>query len=328
MNTYSRKTVLITGATGLIGNNLVDTFMHKGDVRVIALSRNYNKLMAEFGEYLENPMFKIIAQDISVPLVIEEPIDYIFHAAGSMEGKVIKNCPVDVIKPNILGTINCLEFLKKQKEDNGLSGRMILFSSVTVYANNKSEDLTVTEEDTGVTENLDSVSAPYSQSKRMIEVITTAYARQYGIDAVIGRFSTVYGPTRIVPDTAFFEFIKKGIIGEDITMNASGLPRRDNIFIDDAIKGLLIVAEKGLTGEAYNISSNGEMENYAAVDEIAKEVARVSDKDIKVLFKTYSTGTRKAGMKLDNAKLKKLGWKTETSLEQGIKKTLISLRNH
>lgn len=328
MNTYSNKTVLITGATGFIGNNLVDTFMKMGDVRVIALSRTMQKLKAEFAEYENSHNFKMIEQDISSPLIIEEPVDFIFHAAGSMEGKVIKNYPVDVIKSNILGTMNCLSFLQKQKELTGKSGRMILFSSITVYANNTDEELVVNETNTGITDTLESARAPYSQSKRMIEVIATAYAKQYGVDSVICRFSTVYGPTRIPPDTAFFEFIRKGISGENIILNSANLPKRDNIYIDDAINGAIIVGAKGATGEAYNVSSNGDMGNYASVEEIAQAVAGNSDKGIKVYCKNEVAGNCKPGIRLSNEKIRKLGWRVTVSLENGIKQTLSIMKKN
>lgn len=264
----------------------------------------------------------MVQHDMSLPLAIEEPVDYIFHAAGSMEGKMVRDYPVDVINPNILGTINCLDFLREQKKKTGRSGRMVLFSSVTVYRNNTQSDLTVTEEDTGITEALASGNAPYSQSKRMIEVIAAAYARQYGVDAVIGRFATVYGPTRIAPDTAFYEFIKKSIAGEDIVMNTPGLPRRDNIFVDDAIQAALLVGESGKAGEAYNISSNGELGNYASADEIAQMIADVSDRKIRVSFKSEHACARMPGLKLDNRKLKSLGWNVSVSLREGIRRTI------
>lgn len=326
MGSYSNKTVLITGATGLIGNNLVDAFMRMGDVNLIALSRGMAKLEAEFHEYGGCSNFRMVQHDMSLPLAIEEPVDYIFHAAGSMEGKMVRDYPVDVINPNILGTMNCLDFLREQKKKTGRSGRMVLFSSVTVYRNNTQSDLTVTEEDTGITEALASGNAPYSQSKRLIEVIAAAYARQYGVDAVIGRFATVYGPTRIAPDTAFYEFIKKSIAGEDIVMNTPGLPRRDNIFIDDAIQAALLVGELGKAGEAYNISSNGELGNYASADEIAQMIADASDRKIGVSFKSEHACARTPGLKLDNSKLKSLGWNVSVSLMEGIRRTITAMK--
>ncbi len=327
MEEFKNKTVLITGATGLIASHIVDKLMNQGDVRVIALSRSEQKLSTGFKEYKNNPLFSYIAQDISNPISIDEHVDYIFHAAGPMEGKIIRERPMDVINPNIIGLINCLEFVRKQKEGYGNSGRVVLFSSVTVYGNISEVEITVSENFTRVTDNLDAISAAYSQSKRMIEVIALAYARQYDIDVIIPRFATVYGPTRFMPDTAFFEFIRKGILGENISLNNSNLPRRDNIYIDDAVEAVLTVAAKGKNMEAYNISSNGELGNYASVDEIAEVVVNVSNKlfgrSIKVNYKTDDVGKRSPGFKMSNEKLKNLGWCTSTSIEDGIKMVLI-----
>lgn len=327
MDYYAGKTVLITGATGLIGSHIVDELMAGENTTVIALSRSEEKLKKGFQEYFGNSRFKIVAQDITEPLEFDEQIDFIFHAAGPMEGKIIQNYPVDVINPNILGTINCLEFLRRQEKNTGLKGRLILFSSVTVYGNNTEQDLTISEADTRVTETLEAKSAPYSQSKRMSEVIVRAYIKQYGVDAVIGRFSTVYGWTRFIPDTAFYEFIKKAMLGEQISLNNAGLPRRDNIYVDDAVNGILTAGGRGITGEAYNISSNGELENYASVDEIAQRIADLAnsfhgEKCVDVVFKIQNTGKRTPGLKLDNTKLKQLGWGVTVGLEEGIRRTM------
>jgi len=337
MNKWSGKTVLVTGATGLIGSHIVDSLMAMSDVQVIALSRSEKKLKTGFAEYLDKANFQYIVQDISEPLNLDNQIiDFIFHAAGPMEGKIIVNYPVDVIKPNIIGTMNCLEFLHKQHETKNIKGRLILFSSVTVYGNNTETDIRVKETDTQVTEVLEADGAPYSQSKRMSEVIALAYAKQFNIDIVIARFSTVYGNTRFIPDTAFYEFINKSVAGDDIVLNGSGFARRDNIYIDDAIKGVLLLAVSGKTGEAYNISSGADMGNYLAVDEIARVIAqvannkygRIDDKAVKIQCKNSEHNKRNVGLMLDNTKLKALGWRIETSFEEGINKTLEKYRQN
>ncbi len=209
----------------------------------------------------------------------------------------------------------------------------MVFSSVTVYANNTSNDLTVKETDTNVTERLENIGAPYSQSKRMAEVITNAYVRQYNCDAIIVRFSTVYGDTIYHPDTAFFQFIDKAISNENILMNTSGIGRRDNIYIEDAVKGLIAAALRGNIGEAYNVSSNGDLDNYAAVDEIAQLIldnidARKPQAErhhYKVEYRDGGGNSRKPGLLLDNRKLKTLGWSVETSLKEGISMTIDSI---
>ena len=229
----SGKTVLITGATGLIGSHIVDSLMAQGDVKVIALSRSADKLKTGFAEYIGEPNFSYIAQDISEPIQLPEgvTVDVIFHAAGPMENKIVANRPVDVIMPNLIGTVNCFEMMRMQRERTGICGRVVLFSSVTIYGNTTGDDITVTETDTDVTERPDGASACYSQSKRMSEVIAHAYRKQYGLDVVIARLSTVYGDTRFKPDSAFFEFIGKAVSGSDIIVNSPGARRRDNIYI-------------------------------------------------------------------------------------------------
>lgn len=332
MKEFSQKTVLVTGATGLLGSHLVDTFMAMGDVRVIALSRNENKLKEGFKEYINNSRFSYVAANVieDFSLAINEIVDYIFHAASPMERKLVERNPVEVIMPNLFGTINCIHLLSRQKEVSGRAGRLVLFSSVTVYANYEDKERTVLERETNITEYLDSLNAPYSQSKRISEVIVQAYRRQYGLDAVIARLSTVYGNTRYCPDTAFYQFIDTALLNEDIVMNASGIGRRDNIYIDDAIEGLLKICAFGEDGEAYNISSNGEQGNFAAIDEIGQMIAddinkrygHLRENEICVKYRDGGNNPRKTGLKLDNSKLKQLGWKVKTSLEEGIHKTI------
>lgn len=323
MSEFANKTVLVTGATGLIGSHLVDKLMSYGDVKVIALSRSVSKLQEIFSNYLDCKRFTIVAQDASVPfVVIKEKLDYIFHAAGPMEGKIIADFPVDVIKPNIYGTINCLEHLRKQG-----CGRLVLFSSVTVYSNNLEVDKCVSEDDTDVTEKLSGGGAAYSQSKRMTEVIAKAYSKQYSTDYVACRFSTVYGNTYFKPDTAFFEFLKKATSHENIIMNGSGMGRRDNIYIDDAIEGLLTVSLKGINSTEYNISSNGDLGNYAAVDEIAQKICDIENTIvgknlINLSYKNGNNGERRPGLRLDNTKLKELGWDIHVGIEEGLARSL------
>lgn len=333
MSRFAGKTVLITGATGLIGSHIVDKFMSMKDVNVIALGRSAGKIENGFAEYLSSNMFNYIEQDISKPLNIPNvTIDYIFHAAGPMENKIIVNTPLDVINPNIYGTQNCLEYLRKQEIEKKVKGRIVIFSSVTIYGNISNDDIVVNEVDTAVTEKLDTTGEPYSQSKRISEVIARAYHRQYGTDIIIARFATVYGDTRFLPDTAFFEFIRKATSGKDIVINSSGAKRRDNIYIDDVISALICLIEKGKSGEAYNISSNGELGNFAAIDEIAKVVVEIANKKVNVnrakkselYYKTAMSANREPGVILDNDKIKALGWSLDTDLETGVQLTIES----
>ena len=306
----------------MIGSNLVDRIMTMKPAKLIVTGRNEKKLVSTFTDYVDKENFVILQHDAAKPIPSGvQGVDYIFHAAGPMEREIVMNRPVDIILPNILGTINMMEFLRNQEILTGKRGRIVVFSSVTVYNNPGVANYDALETETTHAISLDVPTACYAESKRMSEVIARSYVKQYGVDAVITRFSTVYGPTRNIPDTAFYEFIRKSIAGEDITVNSSAAPRRDNIYVDDAIDGLICVALSGKTGEAYNVSSGGELDNYAAVDEIAKVATRVAAKGSKVIYRTEGE-SKKGGMTLNNNKLKSLGWTLRYSMEAGIAETI------
>jgi nucleoside-diphosphate-sugar epimerase len=122
------------------------------------------------------------------------------------------------------------------------------------------------------------------------------------------------------------------VAGRNIYLRKLLNPRRDNIYLDDAISGLLKVALSGSTCEAYNISSNGELGNFLAVDEIARIIVDEANRRFGSMRKTITisaecanTGSRKPGLLLDNSKLKELGWTLSTSINDGIVKTLDSV---
>ena len=104
------------------------------------------------------------------------------------------------------------------------------------------------------------------------------------------------------------------------------MARRDNIYIDDSVSGILLLGLNGTNCEVYNVSSNGEMGNFAAVDEIASIIIDlVNEKyniNIKLINQSSKNKIRRSGIVLSNIKLKNLGWNVKTSLREGIAKTL------
>lgn len=329
MNYYCGKTILVTGATGLIGSHLVEHLMSIKNARVIAMGRSEQKLKSLFKRYITNPLFSYIAQDVAKELPrFKEPLDIIFHAASPIAGELIKNNPVDVIQANIIGVNNFLEFLKQQETVTGVKGRLVIFSSAVVYANLFDENIVVKETDTAVTGTLDADYAPYSEAKRMIEVLAKAYYRQYGVDSVIGRLSYVYGFSKFYSNTAFCEFLSNACDGKNIIIKNFNMEKRDNIFVEDAVEGLLCLGELGKSAESYNISSNGELGNFCAIDEMAGIIVdvvnsiNVAQVKVKYLSKTSDCNKRKPGILMDNCKIKELGWKLRNTLQQGITETV------
>ena len=329
MKNYHRKTVLVTGATGLIGNTLVHMLMNMDDVRVIAISRSSAKAEKCFGQYSDNDRFVHIAQDIAQEIEIDEPVHYIFHAAGPISREIIHKHPLEVIFPNLTGTRNCCEFLLQQQQRTDLCGRMILFSSATVYGNPSIDQYMVREKDTDNGEMLESLNAVYSESKRMVEVIGLAYAKQYQMDIVIARFSYVYGYAACRPNTAFYEFIDRALDGQNIELRSNRLNLRDNIYVEDAVRGVLTVGLLGKALEVYNISSNGDGGNYDSVAKMASIVAETVKKHHYSLNDVKCVKSKQLelvyGVKMNNEKLKRLGWQVETNLQNGIEKTVAAI---
>lgn len=198
MSFLDEKNVLITGASGLICSHLVENIINHSNANIYVLGRSLTKLQTAFSKY-DQERIHYLAQNVSDELLIGKRVDYIFHGAGPIDGATIRNYPMDVISPNMQGLINCCELIKRQNLEYGTQCRLIVFSSATVYGNPAGVDSKVTEENTCNALGLNSVNAPYSESKRMAEVIARAMATQYGIDAVIVRFSYVYGSTDFPP---------------------------------------------------------------------------------------------------------------------------------
>ncbi len=325
MNFFKGKNIVITGAAGLIASNLTHKLMELDVGKIIVTGRNEEKLRCIFKEYLNFDNFKICAGDISKAFPdIQENIDMIFHAASPIGRDIISKTPLNVIEPNIFGTINCLEFLKQQKQDKGVSGRLFIFSSSTVYYNNGFEDKIVTEECTDITCGLDAGNIAYAESKRMAEVIAKSYYIQHDIDVVIGRFSYVYGYSYYSPKAVFYEFIDTAFSGKDIIISASGLAKRDNIYVEDAVDGILCACENGISGEAYNISAGDDPESFLSVDEIANVIAKCVKQEYGIDVKVHYSDAvpRKGGMILDNAKLKLFGWHPKWTMEKATVETM------
>ena len=326
-NIYAGKTVLVTGATGLIGSNLVERLLKFKGIRLIAMGRDRVKLERVFARILPCSEFRVMAHDVTQPIPpAVGNVDFIFHAASPISGKMIQEEPVSVIAANLRGTENCLKYLVEQRKATGVVGTFVAFSSATVYGHPAGGDRTFTEDETAEAGMLDSTEAAYSESKRMTEVMARAYGCQFGIDVRIVRFGYVYGHCAVTPKTAFYEFVAKAIRGEDLVFNKSGFARRDNIYIDDAVSGLLCVCEKGVSGEAYNVSACSDGGNYAAIDEMAELIAAAVNGRVNSPIKVVVApcDQRAAGVRLDNSKLKTLGWRIEHSLPDGISRVVES----
>ena len=320
------RSILISGATGMIGSFLVDLLMHLNTnglgCHIYALGRNEAKASARFSAFWNDPLFHFVSCDINRGLPQELPgMDYIFHAASNTHPVAYATDPIGTVTTNIIGTYNLLEFAALHH-----SRRFVFASTVEVYGENRGDTDAFTEDYCGYID-CNTLRAGYPESKRAGEALCQAYIRQKELDVVIPRLSRVYGPTMLMSDTkALSQFIKKGVAGEDIVLKSEGTQFFSYSYVADAVSGILYCLFYGQTGAAYNIADAA---SDIALRDLAAIIARHAGKQ--VVFELpdaveqagYSKATKAI---LCSKKLQALGWKALYSIDGGLTRTIEILK--
>lgn len=325
-NYLHKKSILVTGAAGLVGTFLIDTLMYRNrefqeEIRVCASGRNIKKLEERFSSYLENNEFTILELDVNKPIInSHSDFDIIIHAASNTHPLEYASDPVGSIMTNVSGTYNLLEYGRQ----HGLK-RFLLLSSVEVYGEARAIDDIFSEEYCGYLDS-NTLRSGYPEGKRVAESLCNAYNSKYGIEFVIARLARLYGPTLCDDDSkAMTQFIMNGVHNKDIILKSAGNQRYSYAYISDAISGLLCVLTKGSSGEAYNISGD----DVLPLKEIAELISQQSKGSVKfeIPNETEAKGFSKVTVGiLDTKKIKSLGWTPKYSLSEGIIKTIQSIR--
>ena len=322
------STVMVSGATGLIGSFLIDVLMYRNretdfNCHVIALGRSAEKAKKRFVPYWEDRLFSFREGDIVENTFGQMPsVDYIFHLASNTHPVAYATDPIGTITANIIGTRNLLEF----GAEHGVK-RVVFASSVEVYGENRGDRDYFTEEYCGYID-CNTLRAGYPESKRAGEALCQAYIRQKGMDIVIPRLSRTYGPTMLMTDSkALSQFIRKGLAGEDIVLKSEGTQFFSYSYVADAVSGLLYCLCYGVCGEAYNIADEA---SDITLRELAGLIAEIAGR--KVVFELPDAVERAGYSKATKAvqcadKLKSLGWKPQWDIRSGIRDTLRILRD-
>lgn len=315
------KTVLVTGATGLIGVSLVRSLLYMGDIKVLAFVRNENKAKSI---YEQNSNLEIVVGDITCPIDIKGAVDYIFHCASVTTSKIMVEQPVETLMTSIEGTKHILN-LAKQKSCKSV----VYVSSMEVYGAFDNLDHDVTEDDLGYIDPL-KVRSNYPEAKRLCENMCIAYLQEYGIPVKIARLAQTFG-AGILPNEnrVFAQFARSAINNENIILHTKGLSEGNYCYTRDCMTGLLTILLKGKDGEAYNVSNPN---SHITIVDMAKMVAHeIAKGNIEVLFDIPETNTFgyavDTKMKLSSNKLQKLGWNPEIGLEEAYKRMIKDMIN-
>ena len=299
----SGKTVLVTGATGLIGSALVRRLREKG-AKVTSAVRDPKKADGDYVIY-----------DANAPIGFDIGFDCIVHAACSAHPMAYSTDPVGTMKANILGTMNLLEYAVKH------SSRLLFISSGEIYGSDAPDESGFKENHMGVLDTLNPRSC-YPESKRAAETLVASYVKQYGADALVARCCHVYGEG-ITKDNsrADAQFLRNAVSGSDIVMKSAGAQVRSFMYADDCADALITLLEKGEKGEAYNVAGR----TVASIADYARTLAQLAG--VKVVFEDpdavekagYTAVTRAV---LDPSKLESLGFSAKYDLRSGLAETI------
>ena len=305
-NEFKGKKVLVTGATGLIGQALVKRLLSLDSI-VLAVVRDLERARRLFGE-TENICYLISDVTELEPKYLD--IDYIVHAASNTSSKAFINDPVGVINTAIEGTRRTLEIAKL----SGVRGYVYL-SSMEVYGTPATDEKI--DELHGTDLNTMKPRTAYPESKRMCENLCTSYATQYGVPAKVIRLTQTFGPgVRYNDGRVFAELARCAIEGRDIVLHTKGETKRSYLYTEDAVNAILTVLINGGVGEAYNAANE---ETYCSIYEMAELVAtKCAYGKIQVKIEEEDTSTfgfaPTLHLNLDTGKLQKLGWVPQTTL--------------
>ena len=295
---------LIAGGAGFLGSFLAESLLNKG-WEIYILDNLSSGLLENLEQIKERIQF--IKGDV-ITYSTREKFDYVINFASNASRAEWEKYPVEVALSNSVGSKNLIEIALNS------DATYIYASSSEVYG---TATQIPTPEDYLGSVSTTGTRSPYDEGKRFGDAITKAYEREYGLKNIIIRFFNTYGPRMRGGDfygRVIDRFVRQAQNNESLTIYGDGSQTRSFTYVSDAVLAILMLIEKGTLGEIYNVGSDNEIEILKLAG-IVKEVLN-SSSEIKFLPLPEHDPKRRAA---DITKIKKLGYKPEVSLQDGIK---------
>lgn len=306
------STILITGATGLIGSFLYSTLSTANNkknlnIKIISLGRNKEKLNQLDGEY----SFCVDLRDSDCCKNLPDKVDYIFHCAAVTKSSEMISDPVGVITSSVYGTENMLKYAVRCN-----CKEFVYLSSMEIYGRTDLSE--VKESDLGYID-LSNVRSCYPESKRICENLCISYMKQYHVPVKIARLAQTFGAGTPIDDTRVFaQFARSAMEHKDIILHTDGSSRGNYCYLAETVLGLFYILLKGQKGEIYNIANT---EASCTIREMAEIVAKeisgkinvIIEDDDKLKSAMYAS---KTAYRLNSDKLKALGWESHIGIKE------------
>lgn len=304
--------ILITGGAGFIGSATAKALIERGD-RVVLID-NFNDY---YDPKLKRDRIKFSLKDLKSSYVLykgdirdglflekvfkKEKVDKVIHLAAMAGVRNSLENPSLYVDVNVMGTTRLLDLSVKYGVKN-----FVYASSSSVYGNN--EKVPFSESD-----NVDGPISIYAATKKADELIAHVYSQIHKLPTTGLRFFTVYGPWGR-PDMGVFTFVRDIVSGKTINVYNYGKMRRNFTYIDDIVSGIITTLDANLPCDVMNIGGDRD----DALAEYISAVEKASGKKAKKKMMPMQPGDV-ARTVADIRKLRKLGWKPTTRIEEGVK---------
>ncbi len=326
---FDKPNILVAGGAGFIGSFLCDELVKKA--KVICVDNFITGSEQNIDHLLSNPDFAFIHHDLSQPFdllsfpelakfkVEFQGIQEIYNLACPMSPKRFMDNRIATLDVNSLAMKNLLEMTLKYQ------AKFLQVSSSVVYGPKRADNrsLQLKENDLGVVDHL-SPRASYDEGKRFAETMVANYREVYGLDAKIVRLFRTYGPRMELDDDQMIpDFINSALDDKDIEIFGDKDFGSSFCYIDDAIDGLVKMMASSLAGPI-NIGSDVEV----SFRQIAEMIIKETGSDSKLVHSDSKLFMSELVLPDIYRARNELLWMPVVTLENGIKKTVFSLRAH
>jgi UDP-glucuronate 4-epimerase len=305
---------LVTGCAGFLGSHLVELLLHRGhDVRgVDAFTDYYRRQIKESNleRAQRNAAFSLVEADLAGDSVERHlsGIDGIFHLAAQPGVRGSWGDTFGIyLRDNVLAT-------QRLMEAAAASGiRIVLASTSSVYGNAESYP---THEEMSPRP-----VSPYGVTKLACESLARTYTECFGLEAIVLRYFTVYGP-RQRPDMAFARIISALLGDSPFHVYGTGEQSRDFTFVGDAVEATLAAMASGRAGTTYNVGGGSE----TTLRDVIALLERLGNKRLDVRYGPAAVGDVQRTAADTTRARSDLGWHPQTSLADGLEKQLAARR--
>lgn len=316
------RTILVTGGLGFIGSHFVRFLLREShDVRVVNLDKlTYAGCRINVSDLASDPRYSWVQGDIADPTIVdrvfrqEHPELVVNLAAESHVDRSILDAGA-FVRTNVEGVHVLLEAAKRYRVE-----RFLQVSTDEVYGDIPNGDPPADE---GAPLH---PSSPYSATKAAGDHLCLAYARTHGLPTLIVRPSNNYGPNQF-PEKLIPVMIAAGAAGEPLPIYGDGRQQRDWIFVEDSVRALSLVLERGEPGRVYNVSTGHERANVEVARAICDVVADELETDPGTLHSLIRFIPDRPGHDRRYATVAKrltreLSWRAAVEFADGLRRTV------